>query len=577
GVPALFYQKSIKGHSSVLVDPAYLSKKDHIRLLSYDVSGDSRYLAYQFSRNGSDWCEVKVVGFKSGNHLDDHLTGLKFSDLAWRGDGFYYSTFAPSEGLGPVSGQKVFYHQLGTDQSEDLLVFTRKNPQLFFDFLTTEDERFFILTETNEATGSSNTFFIDFASPFHQLRPLYMKVPSEKKISIIGNRGDQLIGVTDGRVVSIDYNQPAKLIALTAFISDAVLVRAIPMDDRVLMIYRRDQRPILAVSDYKENMLFTLEFPVASSINGFHGYSTDDELLFYLSSYTLPPVVYKFNINTFERELQQRTEVAFDHSDIHYTEVGYPSGDGTVVPMILVHQGELKRDGHPVILETYGGFGVIENPSFDAGIVHFIQSGGIYAFASIRGGGDKGKSWANAGKGLNKQTSFDDFIAAAEFLIEEGYTTPGQLAITGASNGGLVVAAAAVQRPDLFKVVVPEVAPLDMLRFERFTVGHFHIDEYGSVSTREGFENLLGYSPYHNIRDEVNYPAMMVLTSENDDRVPPLHSYKFVARLQNRAAQTNPVILKVRQGTGHSSSGTMASNVRERAEKYGFMMSFVMD
>jgi len=241
--------------------------------------------------------------------------------------------------------------------------------------------------------------------------------------------------------------------------------------------------------------------------------------------------------------------------------------------MILVHKNDIKLDGsNPTILKAYGGFGAVNLPSFDAGIVHFIRKGGIFAFANIRGGGDKGVQWAKDGKGNKKQNSFDDFIAGAEYLIENKYSNSKKLAIMGSSNGGLVVAVAAIQRPDLFKVAVPIVAPLDMLRFEKFTVGRFHLDEYGTVTDSLSFNRLKNYSPYHNIQYDINYPNMLVITSENDDRVPPFHSYKFVAKLQNRKSQVNPILLKVEKNAGHYGSSSYYSNIREKADIYGFIM-----
>ena len=285
-------------------------------------------------------------------------------------------------------------------------------------------------------------------------------------------------------------------------------------------------------------------------------------------------MVYKFNIRTFKKELTKQTSVNFDFNAIEYKEVEYKSKDSVAISMILVYEKGLKLDGNnPVILEAYGGFGSVNEPSFDPGIVYFIKSGGIYAFANIRGGGDNGEKWAMDGRGNNKQNSFDDFIAAAEYLIANKYTDKDKLASTGSSNGGLVVAVAAVQRPDLFKAVVPVVAPLDMLRFEKFTVGHWHSDEYGTVKDSVSFSKLYGYSPYHNIQEGINYPAMLILTSDNDDRVPPFHSYKFAAELQSRTAQKNPILLKSEKNSGHSGASTFFSALREKADIYGFIMN----
>jgi prolyl oligopeptidase len=314
--------------------------------------------------------------------------------------------------------------------------------------------------------------------------------------------------------------------------------------------------------------------PVATSVSGFYGNKDDEEVLFNFESYTIPKVVYKFNINTFKKELTKHTAVSFDFKNIEYKEVECLSSDSVRIPMVLVYRKGLVLDGsNPTILSAYGGFGAISQPLFNPGIVYFVNNGGVYAFANIRGGGDKGINWALAGRGDNKQKSFDDFITAAEFLIENKYTNSQKLAATGGSNGGLVVAAAAIQRPDLFKVVVPIVAPFDMIRFENFTIGHFHSDEYGTVSDSSSFQKLYSYSPYHNIKEDVNYPTMLVITSENDDRVPPFHSYKFVAKLQSRVAQKNPIILKVREKAGHNGATSFRANLREKAELYGFILN----
>lgn len=313
--------------------------------------------------------------------------------------------------------------------------------------------------------------------------------------------------------------------------------------------------------------------PVATSLRGFSGEFYDEELLFSFSSYTLPPVVYKFNIRNFRRELAGQSTITFDYKDIEYKEVEYLSTDSALVSMTLVYEKGLELDGNnPTLLKAYGGFGRISQPYFNPGVVHFIKKGGVFAFAGIRGGGEKGYDWASAGRGDKKQNSFDDFIAAAEYLIENKYTNPSKLASTGASNGGLVVAAAAVQRPDLFAAVVPVVAPFDMIRFENFTVGHFHTDEYGTVKDSLGFQNLLSYSPLHNIQKEVNYPSMLVVTSDHDDRVPPFHSYKFIAEMQSREAQKNPILLKVEKNSGHYGAETFNSTIQERADLFGFVL-----
>lgn len=579
GVPALFYRTSLKFNPELIVDPNYISKKDKIRLRGFKVSKDSKLLAYQFSRNGSDWCELKVVSLKTALHKDDHLQNLKFSNIAWKDDGFFYSTYNRTDKFGKTLGQQIYYHKIGTPQSEDKLIFKRNNPSTHFSFKTTSNERFFIIKEFNEDRGVRNFFYIDYQSDNPTLKPLLTNV--KYALSILDSREGKFIAETthnakNGSVVEIDPQKPFNWRVIAPAFSKALLLESTPLNDKIINVYQSNQHPILSVIDYNGEVLYNLEFPGATSVRGFSGKPDDEELLFNYSSYTIPPIVYKFNTKTFERKLVQQTKVNFDFNQIKYTETEYLARDSTKVPIILVHRKDLELDGeNPTILKAYGGFGAISLPSFDPGIVYFVLNNGVFAFANIRGGGDFGASWAKQGRGLNKQTSINDFIDAAQFLINSAYTSPSKLGATGGSNGGLVVAAAGIQRPDLFKAVVPVVAPTDMIRFEKFTVGHLHVDEYGSIQDSLGFRSLLAYSPLHNIKREINYPSMLIMTSDNDDRVPPFHSYKFAASLQERTAQKNPIILRVEKNSGHYGASTFLTTIREKAHLYGFIMNAI--
>ncbi len=575
--PALYYTTDLKKDYEQILEPADISATGVINIKSFEISKNEKYLAVLFGRGGSDWSEIIVIDLPSGKIHSDHIKGVKFSNIAWLGNGFFYATYDQIDKFGVTLNNKVYYHKLGTPQSADKLIFARRNdPFADFEFLTTSDERFFILKEINENKGFINLFYIDYISQNPVLKPLLYKIKDD--IDILDNQNDQFVAVsykdeTNGMIFKFSPQNPKKWHLIAPAYKQSVMLRVIPFNDRIVAVYQSNQQPILVVYDYEGKVLYKLELPHGTSIGGFSGSKNDEELLFYIQSYTIPKVVYKFNIKTFKRKLLKKTGVSFDYKNIVYKNIEYYSKDSTKVPMILVYKKGMKLNGNnPVILKAYGGFGVVSSPYYDPGIVHFINKGGIFAFANIRGGGDKGVQWAIAGKGKNKQNSFDDFIAAAEFLIKHKYTSPDNLAITGASNGGLVVAVAATQRPDLFKVVVPVVAPLDMLRFEKFTVGRFHLDEYGTVNDSLSFKRLLHYSPYHNIKEGVNYPAMLVLTSENDDRVPPFHSYKFVAKLQNNPMQSNPVLLKVEKSAGHYGASNYVGNVRERADVYGFIL-----
>ena len=562
----------------ILINPYNdISKEDKIDIRRFQPSKDSRYLAYQYTRNGSDWYECGVVQLPSGRQMKDHLEGLKFSSIAWKGEGFFYTKYPRGKKFSPTYGSKVYYHKLGQNQEDDKLVFERrKRPWVTFEYLTTSDQRYFVLTETDKIKGRVNVFYIDYQSSHQALRPLVTNY--NREIVFLGSHDGKFVAITASKagnntVVEVDPANPFQWRELVPPFSEGTLVEAVPFKDKIVALLQANNHPILLVMDYAGKLLHKAEFPMVSSISNIEGGQDEEELQFVLSSYTIPPVVYEFNIETFEKRPVERTGVAFNFEDIKYKEIEYPSFDGTKVPMVLVYKEPLNRNGsNPVLLSAYGGFGVVPQPSFNPGIVHFVKKGGIYAFANIRGGGEKGYEWAHAGKGVNKENSFADFIAAAEFLIDKKYTKPERLAATGASNGGLVVATSAIQRPGLFKAVVPVVAPTDMLRFEKFTVGPWHRDEYGTVLDSAGFTRLRHYSPYHNIKKGVDYPSMLVVSSENDDRVPPLHSYKFVARLQNREAQKNPILLKVEEGAGHYGASALRFKTREIADKFSFVI-----
>lgn len=574
--PALYYRSRVNGDNSLLVDPTYISTKDKIRLKSYYVSGDSKYLAYEFSRNGSDWAEVKIVNLSNRNHCKDHLKGLKFSNIAWRNNGFYYCTYKQNNQFGATKEQQIFYHKLGTSQDEDELIFERNNPYLDFDFTTSINERFLIVKETNRSTGIRNVFYMDFHQSSPHFKPLVMNYKYD--IDILNSREGKILACTSqdnqgGIMVEIDPANPQKWREILPEFKESVLLEVKLFKDKILAIYQTNQHPVLLLSGYDGHIMYKLDLPTATSISTISGEYNDNDIYFELNSYTTPHLAYKLNIYSYNREPVGLTHVSFMINDIEYHEVEYPSKDGTLVPMILVYKKGLELDGtHPTILKAYGGFGSVSTPSFNPGIVYFVKNGGVFAFANIRGGGDRGKQWAFDGRGDNKQTSFDDFIAGAEYLINEKYTKPDKLAITGVSNGGLVVAASAIQRPDLFKVVAPVVAPLDMLRLEHFTVGHFHTGEYGTVKDSASFVNLYNYSPYANIKEDVNYPIMLVVTADHDDRVPPFHSYKFVARLQNREAQKNPIYLKIEKNAGHYGASNLIGGIRNNAELFGFIL-----
>lgn len=581
GTVGLYYKSTMSDRPELdqvkpLVDPNTISGSDRINLRGFKTNEASDLLAYQFSRNGSDWAEIKVVELKSARHRPDHLKNVKFSGIAWKGNGFFYAAYTKAN-----EGQKVYYHELGTEQSQDKLIFERQNPHYMFNFSTTSDGRYFVLREEHALTGIESIFFIDYDEAQPTLKPLLANLAFTFKVQ--DSRNGKFIATTtqnapNGRLVEVDPANPFSWRELIPQFSQALLLETHLTTDRIVATFLVKGHPLLSVFDYNGKMLYNLELPAATSIGHFTGTPNPDELLYRYSSYTFPSTVYKFNVKTFERTLTERTTVAYDLKGFAYKEVEYPAKDGTMIPMTLVYQEGTKLDGsNPTLLKAYGGFGIISTPNFDPGIIHFVKKAGIFAFASIRGGGERGVEWARQGRGQNKQTSFDDFNAAAEFLIKEGYTSPAKLAATGTSNGGLVVAVAALQRPELYKAVVPVAAPLDMLCYDRFTVGWAWAPEYGSPHDSTGFLNLQRFSPLHNIKPDINYPAMLLMAASHDDRVPPLHSYKFAAALQSRSAQKNPILLRTEANAGHYGATGIYSGIREEADLYAFVMYMLQE
>ncbi|MCE3278309.1 MAG: hypothetical protein K0S44_500 [Bacteroidetes bacterium] len=574
GSPALFYRKEINDQPMLLVDPNFISLKDNISLRDYAVSKNGKLLAYQFSRNGSDLVEIKVVSLQTHFHKTDHLMDAKFSSISWKDDGFFYSR-SKDKGFEASMHQEIYYHKIGTDQSQDSLIFKRAGTDKLFYASTTDDERFLLITEEDKKTDLSNIYYVDYMSTQNKLMPLLTRFSG---LSIIDNIGDDFFafstGKNNGRLIKFSLQNPRKWIEVIPEYKSSLLLGVKLLEEKIITLYQSNGKQQIIIFNYNAEVLYAMDLPAGCSAGNISVSKGDKEMIFSYNSYVHPPVVYSFNLQSYDIKPNKATVVNFDYKQFETKELQYSSKDGTIIPLLILYKKGTKLDAENLLLlNTYGGFGSIETPTFDPALVHFLFSGGIYAYANIRGGGDFGIEWAEKGQGKFKQNSFDDFISAAQFLIDNKYTKASKLAITGASNGGLVVCAAMIQRPDLFKVAVPVVSPCDMIRFEKFTVGNFHTDEYGSISDSSGFKNLYSYSPLHNIKEDVNYPATLIMTSDNDDRVPPFHSYKFAARLQNRKAQTNPVLLRVEKNAGHyGAQSDFLGVLEEEAAMYDFIL-----
>ena len=573
----LFIQSSMNDEPRILINPERISVKEKIDIDGgFASSKDSKYLAFSFSRNGGDGREIKVQK-TSGNFTKDHLKDVRSSNVAWKGKGFFYMRNNLAALLKGNPNSEIYYHELGAKQETDQKIYGRNSKKEYFhSFSVTSDERYLIIRERNEAAGKTNIFFKDLDAAEGAIRPLFMKLTS--RLSIIDSHEEYLYAITNhqfdnGKVIRFHPSKPMEWEEVVTGYEDAKLLEAQVFTDHIVCRFRQGTRFFICIYSLQGEIKQMIKFDEGYYVSGVIGEREDRELIYYYTSYFIPPIVNKVSLDDYKISLLQKTEVAFEHEKYKILFEEYPSKDGTMVPMTIVCQKDIKLDGkNPTLLKTYGGYGSIHRPRFDEGLVFFLSKGGVFAYAHVRGEGINGGEWAAAGKRLQKQNSIDDLISAAEYLTEKKYSSPKHLGISGGSHGGLLVGAAMTQRPDLFGVAVPIVGVFDMLRFEKFTDDPLNRNEFGTVSNEEDFKNLYAYSPLHRIQKGVNYPTTLIMTSDNDERVPPYQSYKFAAALQNNEGQKNPVILRVERKAGHSGAIDYSRGVFEGADFYSFLL-----
>lgn len=578
----LYMQESLDAEAEVILDPNTFSEDGTISLGAISPSPDGKYLAYSISRGGSDWNEILVMDMETRELLPDNILWVKFSGISWQGNGFYYSAYdAPKEGQalsGANEYHKVFYHTLGTPQSADQVIFQDKNnPKRNFYSGITEDERFLVIVETESTSGNAlyvkdleakNAKFIKLADGYNFDHNAIDHING--KILVSTNNGAPM-----NHVVLIDPANPARenwkvVIPET----ENVLLGAGMAGDYIVTYYLEDANSKAYFFDYNGEMVRKMELPGIGTIGGLSAEKGDNLAFFSFSSFTTPSSIYKYDLANHESELYRQSNVDFNPDAYETRQVFFTSKDGTRVPMFIVHKKGLKLNGkNPVLLYGYGGFQVPTLPGFAVSRVPFLEQGGVYVSVNLRGGNEYGDAWHKAGTKMNKQNVFDDFIAAAEWMVENKYTNPERIAIMGGSNGGLLVGAAMLQRPDLFKVAIPIVGVLDMLRYQYFTIGWAWAGDYGrSDESEEMFRYLLGYSPLHNVKDGVNYPATLAITADHDDRVVPAHTFKFMAELQYRHAGPNPVLVRIETQAGHGAGKPTSKLIEENTDIYSFIM-----
>lgn len=579
----LFQMDKLGGEQRVFLDPNTLSDDGTVALKSISFSHDGRYFAYVISRSGSDWEEIYVMDVESGKLLSDHITWAKFTSAAWQGHGFYYSAYdAPEPGhetSAKNSVQKIYYHKLGTPQSADVLFYQNPvQPLRFYGVDVNREETMMFLYESGMDQGV-NLYVRDLRVPNSQF--IQMTADPSKNYTPIEQLGDSIFILTNAgaernRIMVADIHKPGyqdwqELVPE----GDAVLDNVTFVGgDKMVLTYMKDNCSEAFLYGIDGKRLHRIELPGVGSVS-FSGRLERQECFYSFASYTVPTTIYQYDINNDKTTLYSRPRVAFRTSDYTSEMQFFTSKDGTRIPFFLTYKKGLKRNGKtPVLMYGYGGFNITYPPYFSAMRLPFLESGGIYAYVVLRGGGEYGEKWHLAGTKMKKQNVFDDFISAAEWLISEKYTDSDHLAIMGGSNGGLLVGACMTQRPDLFKVCIPEVGVMDMLRYHKFTIGWNWAPDYGtSEDSKEMFEYLKGYSPLHNIRPGVSYPATLVTTADHDDRVVPAHSFKFAATLQKCQAGKAPVLIRIDTKAGHGGGKPLSKQMEEYADIYGFIMN----
>lgn len=574
-----YIQKGLDGTPEVFLDPNKLSPDGTVRIGIVGVSTDDRYAALSRGEAGSDWSELQVMEIATKQELPDRVQWVKFSGAAWKGDGFYYSGYdkpaAGEELKGKNEYQKVFYHKLGDPQEKDVLVWEDKeHPLRYVGAWTTEDEKYLFLS-ISEGTSGSELYIKDLSRKDAKFDLLvkgftYDSAPVEVvdgKVLVYTNE-DAL----NFRVVLVDPKNPAKENWQTVIPEKPeVLSGAGTAGGYLFTNYLKDANSKIFQHKLDGTVIREIELPALGSAGGFGG-KRDEKTLFYtFTSFTYPPTIYKFDPATGASEVFRKSEVKFDPAGYETKQVFFASKDGTKVPMFIVHKKGLKLDGqNPTFLTAYGGFNISVTPAFSAANIILLENGGVFAEPNLRGGGEYGEAWHKAGMLEKKQNVFDDFIAAAEYLVREKYTSKDRLAVAGGSNGGLLIGAVMTQRPELFGVAFPAVGVMDMLRYHKFTVGWGWAVEYGSSDNEKDFGYLRAYSPLHNFKDGACYPATMVTTADHDDRVVPAHSFKFAATLQEKQACAKPVIIRIETRSGHGSSN-LTKAIEDLTDQWSFL------
>jgi len=579
----LYTVTSLDAQPQMVLDPNTLSADGTVALSGLQVSPDGKFIAYSLSASGSDWQEWKVRDVETAKDLSDHLKWVKFSGASWTrdGKGFFYSRYDEPKGNTLKSTnyfQKVYFHKLGTAQTEDVLVYERPDQKdWLFGGTVTEDGNYLIITVFQGTDVKSRVFYKDLKAKDAPVVKLLDDF--DAAYSFVGNEGSRFWFQTDlqaprGKLIEIDTANPARSNWKVVVPEGKETLQATSfVNNKFVLNYLKDAYTQVKIYDSTGKLVNEVGFPGIGSAEGFGGKATDKETFYAFTGFTTPTTIYRYDMTTGKSTIFRQPKVDFNPADYETKQVFYKSKDGTKVPMFITHKKGLKLDGNnPTYLYGYGGFNISLSPAFSVSNLVWMEMGGVYAQPNLRGGGEYGEEWHQGGMKLRKQNVFDDFIAAAQWLIDNKYTSTPKLAIGGGSNGGLLVGAALTQRPDLFGAALPAVGVMDMLRFQTFTIGWAWVSDYGSSDNAEEFKSLYAYSPLHNIKQGTSYPPTMITTADHDDRVWPGHSFKFAAALQAAQAGDAPILIRIETKAGHGAGKPTSKIIEEAADRWAFLV-----
>ena len=576
--PVLYQMPGLEYVPMSYFDPNKLSTDGTVAIAQLSPSKDGKYMAFVLSKAGSDWNEVRIKVVASLKSLPESLAWIKFSAIAWKDSGFYYSRYDVPTGDALTKrneNHKIFYHQLNTEQLKDVLVYAdTEHPLRNFTAYTTPDEKYLIVSGRESSSGNNL-----------MVRDLSKKEPLRKIVDGFANRFIPVGNIGNELIVLTDYKAPRKRIILIN--ADApqeenwkelipqnedILLDAVITGHKMVLHYMKSASSHLYIYNMKGKREAEVPLSSMGTVSEIHGSNSDSVFFFEHTTFTSPTITYRFNISNNKLYTQAKIKLPYNPDDYETKQVQYTSKDGTKIPMFIVHKKGLVYDGkNPTLLFGYGGFNISKTPEFKPERMVFLEQGGIFAMPSLRGGGEFGEEWHKAGTKLKKQNVFDDFIAAAEFLIKEKYTNADKLAIGGRSNGGLLVGAVMLQRPELFKAALPTVGVMDMLRYHKFTIGWSWAADFGTSDNEAEFNAIIKYSPLHNIKENVNYPATLITTGDHDDRVVPAHSFKFAATLQEKYKGKNPMLIRIDTDAGHGAGKPITKQIEEQADIFSFL------